>query len=541
MMKLNEKNPGAGKLNELRETLNALRNVSGSFNSDAEPVKKTLLHKIASCKIHNPKIIFEYHQLLLFHLAYPQSKELLNTAQHELNRMAAEAQAGFYGTNKLVKLQLTNTGIANTQINVSFSFHFVKWLVTEFREAISLFSIDAGDTIVEQVLSACLQPVSRDLIADKMLSPLQMIHRLKKSGKDDLKFLVQLFDGLDCSPEIRDALWDSMKIFVTWKLHEHAPSLTNAKSPDRKIFFQRKSLIKSFDFKTEIGNELPPSVKLNGSERKQLIIAARGVLSMFLRETDPVTYVDERDVELFDAGRGIDIALYPMIAERRLPLESYIGYVAFRNRIPVAYGGGWIFLHRSKIGINVFPAFRGGESAFIFCQILRVYHHHFNVKKFIAEPYQIGKNNNEGLKSGAFWFYYRIGFRPGTEKLKQLARKEFEMIRSDKSYRSPLSVMRQLSEENLELDLSPNENYVDIDPLLISEKVNGFITKNNGKDWMKDNHLAEILSDTFGLKRGERKILTRLFKRKFSGGERDFILLSQKETELFRFLQREMK
>jgi hypothetical protein len=235
-----------------------------------------------------------------------------------------------------------------------------------------------------------------------------------------------------------------------------------------------------------------------------------------------------------------DIDLCPMIAERRLPLESYIGYVAFRNRIPVAYGGGWIFLHRSKIGINVFPAFRGGESAFVFCQILRAYHHHFNVKKFIAEPYQIGKNNNEGLHSGAFWFYYRIGFRPGTEKLKLLAEKEFEMISSDKSYRSPLSVMRQLSEENLELDLSPNENYVDIDPLLISEKVNGFITKHNGKGWMNNNHEAEILSDTFGLKKTERKMLTGLFKRKFSGGERGYILLAQKEIKLFSFLLKEM-
>ncbi|MEO5674549.1 MAG: hypothetical protein ABIQ74_07870, partial [Chitinophagales bacterium] len=137
MMKLNEKNSASGKQNELRETLNALRNVSGSFNPDAEPVKKILLYKIASYRIHNPKIIFEYHQQLLFHLAYPHGKELLNIAQHELSRMAAEAQAGFYGTNKQVKLQLTNTGIANTEINVSFSFHFVKWLDTEFPDTVS--------------------------------------------------------------------------------------------------------------------------------------------------------------------------------------------------------------------------------------------------------------------------------------------------------------------------------------------------------------------------------------------------------------------
>lgn len=206
-----------------------------------------------------------------------------------------------------------------------------------------------------------------------------------------------------------------------------------------------------------------------------MVTVGRGALAMSLRETDPVTYAHEEEVELFDMGRGVDIALYPMIPGRRLPLESYVGYIAFKNRIPIAYGGGWIFLHRSKIGINVFPAFRGGESAFLFCQILRLYHHHYNVKRFIVEPYQVGKNNTEGLRSGAFWFYYRFGFRPSIEKLQELASKEFEMIHADKNYRTPLSVMKQLANSNLELNLSPEKKYADADPLKISEAVTQFI------------------------------------------------------------------
>ena len=32
--------------------------------------------------------------------------------------------------------------------------------------------------------------------------------------------------------------------------------------------------------------------------------------------------------------------------------------------------------------------------------------------RFVVEPSQFGGTNKEGLLSGAFWFYYRLGFRP---------------------------------------------------------------------------------------------------------------------------------
>ena len=71
-----------------------------------------------------------------------------------------------------------------------------------------------------------------------------------------------------------------------------------------------------------------------------------------------------------------------MKPSRRLPFESYIGYLAFKNGLPVAYGGGWIFFRRCKFGINVLDAYRGGEAAFLFAQLMRVYHQHFQCKSF---------------------------------------------------------------------------------------------------------------------------------------------------------------
>ena len=57
-----------------------------------------------------------------------------------------------------------------------------------------------------------------------------------------------------------------------------------------------------------------------------------------------------RNTRLFNCGRGLAIALFGIKKERRLSLESYIGYMAFKNNIPVAYGGGWILVNAARSG-----------------------------------------------------------------------------------------------------------------------------------------------------------------------------------------------
>lgn len=453
-------------VNIISELLSALHSVRNRFDEDLEKKKFSLLQKLSAIDINQPAKLIEYHSLLLFLLAYPQSKLLYDLAESELERVAGAAKAIFEEKNQRKKLHLANTGIAFTRLNISLSFDLVNWLLKEFTDDVELFSIDADEQTVEQVLCACLSPFERDLIADKMFSPMQMIHRLKQKEEDDLAFLVRLFIQSKQAPLAKDTLWDSLKIFVSWNL-SHA-SLTFERSINSKIFFHKNSLVKNVKVESEVRKPLTHQHYLDQEQQQQLLKTARTVLAMFLRETDPVTYADAEQVEIFSMDRGVDIALFPMITSRRLPLESYIGYVAFKNRIPVAYGGGWIFLHRSKIGINIFPHVRGGESAFIFTQILRLYHQQFNVRKFIVEPYQFGKRNSEGLKSGAYWFYHRLGFRSTNAEVKIIAEEESKKISLIKDYTTPPEVLREFTKANLELNLSPRENYPDANPLNVA-------------------------------------------------------------------------
>ena len=156
--------------------------------------------------------------------------------------------------------------------------------------------------------------------------------------------------------------------------------------------------------------------------------------------------------------------------------------------MPVAYGGGWPFLHLCRIGIHIFEPYRGGESAQLFAQVLRVYHQRFGARRFVAEPTQFGAGDVDGLKSQAFWFYHRFGFRPTDPALHRLANAEAELRAADRSYRSPHPVLRRLARSNLELVLEGGDGPpARCDPADLSLAVSTWI----GKDFRGDRAAAE--------------------------------------------------
>jgi hypothetical protein len=111
----------------------------------------------------------------------------------------------------------------------------------------------------------------------------------------------------------------------------------------------------------------------------------------------------------------------------------------------VAYGGGWCLFETLEFGFNVFESFRQGESAFILGQVLRAYRHVFAMRTVVVDPYQLGADNLEALRSGAFYFYHRLGFRPRDPEVLAVLEGELAKIAADRRYRSPLPVLRRLA------------------------------------------------------------------------------------------------
>jgi hypothetical protein len=67
-------------------------------------------------------------------------------------------------------------------------------------------------------------------------------------------------------------------------------------------------------------------------------------------------------------------------------------------------------------------------------------------KCFSIYPYQIGQNNDEAIDSGAFWFYRKLGFRPGRSDLQNLCEREAKRIAANPKYRTPRRTLRRLAE-----------------------------------------------------------------------------------------------
>ena len=200
----------------------------------------------------------------------------------------------------------------------------------------------------------------------------------------------------------------------------------------------------------------PVLVDVNESEAAQIIACGREILVRHLREIDPVTYTAVNLVSYYLLPRGLSVALMGMVPERRHPIDSYIAYVVFKNGWPISYGGSWILFDSGRIGLNIFPAYRGGESKYIFEQLLKLHSKVYKLNRFSVDPYQIGKENSEGINSGAFWTYYHQAFRPIREEQKKLAEAEALKIKSTKGYRSPVSILKKLADSRLELVLQKN-------------------------------------------------------------------------------------
>jgi len=435
---------------KLNNPFQKLKLIVTVFNETSVSLKKQLLAECAAVKLSGTKTISGYHNSLLFVLAYAENAELRDLAQKEMYRVCSKA-AG--------KESFERSGIAFTSTQGAYSLTLVKWLIKNFPRQISLHSIDKAGVHPKEVFKHILPEMEFELLSDEKLNAEKWLKKasgLKKSS-DILKWIADHMDKLNVDEVLKDQLYESLQLYINIHPKEEKFSRSFGNIGQDKIYYHDKGILKRFDERALIETKLPVPKKLSDKEKEKIIEVSRISLCLLNRETDPVTYCNNEGLLFYELEHGLSIALFGMLPERRLPLESYIGFVMFKNGYPMAYGGGWLFGKRSLLGINIFEAFRGGESAFVFAQLLRTYKQAFRAEYFEVEPYQFGKNNPEGLQSGAFWFYYRFGFRPVDKELNVLAEKEAEKIQNDKTYRSPISVLKLFTKSNVAVNFKPVE------------------------------------------------------------------------------------
>jgi hypothetical protein len=192
---------------------------------------------------------------------------------------------------------------------------------------------------------------------------------------------------------------------------------------------------------------------MDPAEREAAILVLKNTMALTVRETDPCTYLEPGSLRIVDLERGLSCAVFGMTPDRQLPLESYVGFTLFKNGLPVAYGGSWMFGPRAAFGMNIFEPYRGGESAYMMAQVLRTYRQSFAIDYFEVDAHQFGLDNPDGIATGAYWFYHRLGFRSIDATLDALAAREKATMARRPGHRSSEKTLLELTGSNVALDL----------------------------------------------------------------------------------------
>ena len=190
----------------------------------------------------------------------------------------------------------------------------------------------------------------------------------------------------------------------------------------------------------------------------ELIRVAR--VSMITRERDLAAfqYADPRDAFLVDDGEGLAFALVGMLPERRLLLPAVYGGLSLQNGVPIGYVQLDLLGRHAELSFNQFETFRDGGAARVFARLVAMTHHLFGCDQFSIEPYQLGHGNEEGIESGAWWFYQRFGFRPQALQARRIAARELERIAKNRRYRSSPRSLQALARSHVFFSLDPARN-----------------------------------------------------------------------------------
>jgi len=431
----------------LNKAVDRLRAVAPRFDAEGHLAKREALGALARAALAETDALLAYHDTLLFLRAHPSDRAMLSAVEAQMQRLAAflRPRRGRHAE------RLQEQGLPFVEMTPRFTHDCVRWLMSHphCRLLLDSFADDAKADL-NAILSLTLPSVERSETTAGLAND-ALIETLRVPKGRELAFVVAELSRLDALPFVKDRLFDELDLFVRITPTDRRFSKAFSRLPMSAVHFQT-DLVRDFDAVALMNQALPAPRTLDRQALDEVVRAIRTSLVLTVRETDPGTYLDERALRVFDLERGLTVAIYGMTAERQLPLESYVGFTLFKNGLASAYGGAWVFGPRAGFGMNIFEPYRGGESGLMMCQVLRTYRQAFGVDFFEVDAHQFGLDNPDGIATGAFWFYYRYGFRPLDAQLAQLAERERAKIRATPGHRSSEKTLLRLTGSNVALN-----------------------------------------------------------------------------------------
>src|ERR1700690_106090 len=425
-----------------------------------------LLGALEAAHFPDPRSLIRFHEALMFLRAFPQNATVLRAVERILNRFHEKVETSRRGGADMSAFDTFEfSGIAGTTMEDALSFDVARWLLGRMPGQVEI----AWDNYEPGRELGTTGPRLMPLLEDDSYVEADTPWRRwletaggvgKRSGNVASRtpaWLVSRFERLPLPDPQKAELYESLRIPLRWSLGNSPLSRTRNWKPVHTIFYHQRPLISRSQ--VSLADELakrPPSFKrLSLREGEAIVEMIREVMLVRYRELYGTTLADPRSVVRADLGnddpgndeasRGVSLFLWSLPLDGRLPLRAYVAGLTLKTGVPISSIEAIGLCEWMEVGFNTFYTFRGGEAGWIYAQVLRSLCAHMGTTVVSVYPYQLGHENDEAIESGAFWFYRKLGFRPGRPELQRLAEREEQKIAADHKYRTPARTLRRLA------------------------------------------------------------------------------------------------
>ena len=438
-------------MSSLDRLLTKLENAKLQFGDDGAQTEK-LLTVISRRSFPDAESLIRFHEALLFIRSHPQGPAAFESAENLLSTFGQRVdQLRASGTDLTPFDYIEYSGIAGTLISGTFSYDIVRFLVDRHPSRVDAYWGESGKPErLGATLPRFLPLLYEDSLVEANIPYVSWLDAATKKRRR-LFWLIRQFEGLSIDQKQKGELYDSLELRIRWELGESNASRTLNKRRVRNVFYHREPLIRRSEVSIDEAFHSPPIPlqKLSRKQGKGMQDMLRETTTVRYRELYGITHGDPASVVRAQVGRGVEIFLWGLPRERRLPLRAYHAGFTLKNGVPINYIEGITICERMEIGFNTFYTFREGESAWVYAVILKLLNQVVGVTCISIDPYQIGLNNDEAIESGAFWFYRKLGFRPTRPELARLVAEEERKIAADSQYRTSARVLRRLAAGNI--------------------------------------------------------------------------------------------
>ena len=415
------------------------------------------LAQAAKLHFNDVPSLIRFHEVLLVLRAFPPNAQVLRECERLLNSFWKRVERlRVAGADMDDFDPLEVSGIAGTTMQDALGFDLMRWLVQSMPGKVEI----AWDDYDEERAMGAVWPrviplLAEDADVEATIPWRKWLNAAQGNQSASPAWLVERFAAFAVTNSEKARLYDSLRMPVRWKLENSRISRTRNWSSTGRIFYHQQALLerKDVSLAKELARRPPTLTPLSPARGEKVMDLIREVMLVRYRELYGTTLGDPRSVVSAELGRGVRIFLWNLRPDRRLPLRAYVAGVTLKNGVPVNYIEAIGLFEWMEIGFNTFYTFRGGEVAWIFAQVLRCLCALMGTTCVSMYPYQLGQNNEEAIESGAFWFYRKLGFRPGRADLLRLVQREEERIARDSKYRTPPRTLRKLADGHMFYEL----------------------------------------------------------------------------------------